>query len=69
MDPLKLRDQWGYFQTGNNSWIRLHGLISYEIKTTHKISPRNSTWGETKLIMFGLPARKRKKVGSIGRQK
>ena len=50
MEPLKLRDQWGYFETGNNSSIRLHGSISYEIKTTHKISPRNSTWGETKLI-------------------
>ena len=69
MEPLKLRGQWGYFETGNNSSIRLNGSISYEIKTTHKISPRNSTWGETKLILFGLPARKRKKVGSIGRQK
>ena len=52
MNPLKLRDQWGYSETSENGWIRLCSSISWETKTAHKISPRNSTLGETKLIVL-----------------
>ena len=43
MNPLKLRDQWGYYETNKNAWIRLRASVSEETKTAHKISSRNST--------------------------
>ena len=49
MNPLKLRDPWGYSKTSKNGWIRLCASISSEVKTAHKISSRNSTLGETNL--------------------
>ena len=52
MNPLKLRDQSGYSETIKNDCIRLCASISEETKTAHKISSRNSTLGETKLIFL-----------------
>ena len=54
MNPLKLRDKWGYSETSKSDWIRLFVSISYETKTSHKISSRNSTLGKTKLIFLAL---------------
>ena len=52
MNPLKLRDQWGYSEKNKNGWIRLHASISYETKTAQKLSSRNSELHETKLIIL-----------------
>ena len=35
--------QWGYFETSNSGWIRLHDSVSQESKSLHKISSRNNT--------------------------
>ena len=43
MNPLELRDQGGHSETSKNDWIRLCASISYENKTAHKTSSRNST--------------------------
>ena len=60
MNPLKLKDQWGYSETGKNECAS----ISYETKTAHKISSRNSALGKTKVYGQGSE----KKIGSICRQ-
>ena len=52
MNPLKLRDQWGYSEASKNGWIRLCASISQETNSAHKISSRNSTLDETKLIFL-----------------
>ena len=52
MNPLKLRDQRGYSKTRKKSWIRLCVSISKKTDTAHKISSRNSTLCETKLIFL-----------------
>ena len=52
MNPLKLKDQWGYSETSKNGWIILLASIAYETKAAQKISSRNSTLGKTKLIFW-----------------
>ena len=42
MNPLKLREHWGYSETNKTGWIR---LCASETKTGHKISSRKSTLG------------------------
>ena len=61
MNPLKLKDQWGYSETGKNDWIRLCSSISEETKIAHKISSRNSALGKTKLIslVYGQGSQKK----------
>ena len=67
MNPLNLRDQWGYSETSKNGSIRLCASVSWETKTAHKISSRNNTLGETKLI-FLVYEQDSEKIGSVGRQ-
>ena len=67
MNPLKLRDRWGYSETTQNCWIKCWASISEKAKTTQKFGFRNSALGETKLI-FCSTGKKAKKMGSIGRQ-
>ena len=64
MNPLKLRDQWGYSETSKNGWIRLRAS---ETKTAQKISSRNIRWNQ--VSFFGLRERQRKKQESVGKIK
>ena len=52
MNPLKLRDQWGYSERSKSGCIRSCTSIFSETKTAHKISSRNITLDETKLIFL-----------------
>ena len=64
MNPLKLRDRWGYSETTKNCWIKCWASISEKTKTTHKFGSRNSTLGETKLIFCSM-GKKAKKWGQL----
>ena len=73
---MKLRDQWGYSETYKTGWIRFWASISEETETGYKISSRNSTLGETKLIFLVYEydskkkkKKKRKKDQSVGKMK
>ena len=64
MNPLKLRDRWGYSEKTKNCWIKCWASISEKTKTAHKFGSRNSTLGETKLI-FCSTGKKAKKWGQL----
>ena len=59
MNPLKLRDQWGYSEANKNGWIRLCDS-ALGTKTGHKISSKNGTLGATKLgfLVYGKGSEK-----------
>ena len=48
LNPLKLRDQWGYSEASKIAWIGLCDSISQETKTAHKISSSKDRLDETK---------------------
>ena len=39
MNPLNLRDQWGYSETGKNGWIRLCASNFKKLKLHTKLVP------------------------------
>ena len=52
MNPLVLRDQWGYSGTNKSGRIRSYASISWETKTIQNVSSKTVLSSKTKFIIF-----------------